>query len=216
MRRRPAIQVTTNWTWYSWAWPHQHGENNHRLNSNSRVTSFTLLQLRNTIYLLYFMHRMQNEEWSWVHRCLLSLMWVPHRAAAGQGGAVRANGEKLLLFVIDGDVLLLSTLYLNIIYQPAPFLAPLPGPRVWLQAASSLARPPSMPLDGVDTPRYPDIWPWCPPGQQPATTPSLDTAITDFTFTSHPASGHQQPAAGCHPDTLLFILCLGNGPYLHS
>ena len=153
VRRRPAIQVTTNWTWYSWAWPHQHGENNHWLNSNSRVTSFTLLQLRNTIYLLYFMHRMQNEEWSWVHRCLLSLMWVPHRAAAGQGGAVRANGEKLLLFVIDGDVLLLSTLYLNIIYQPAPFLAPLPGPRVWLQAASSLARPPSMPLDGVDTPR---------------------------------------------------------------
>ena len=113
VRRRPAIQVTTNWTWYSWAWPHQHGENNHRLNSNSRVTSFTLLQLRNTIYLLYFMHRMQNEEWSWVHRCLLSLMWVPHRAAAGQWGAVRANGEKLLLFVIDGDVLLLSTLYLN-------------------------------------------------------------------------------------------------------
>ena len=40
-------------------------------------------------------------------------MWVPHRAAAGQGGAVRANGEKLLLFVIDGDVLSLSTLYLN-------------------------------------------------------------------------------------------------------
>ena len=57
-------------------------------------------------------------------------MWDPHRAAAGQGGAVRANGEKLLLFVIDGDVLLLSTLYLNIIYQPAPFLAPFPGPRV--------------------------------------------------------------------------------------